>query len=131
MADSPFFSVGGLASGLDTTSIIDGLTKLEQRPLDSLRAQQDGFRTQVSLIGSLVGQIKAVGFTTDAFADAWRDKLREGFMRDPKVSVQVVAYRPVYIFGEVTKPGGYPFAPGMTVRSEVGKGSVFRVSLPE
>ena len=46
-------------------------------------------------------------------------------MRDPKVSVQVVAYRPVYIFGEVTKPGGYPFAPGMTVRSAVALGGGF------
>ena len=60
MADTPFFSVGGLASGLDTTSIIDGLTKLEQQPLDALRAQQTGFKTQVSLIGGLVSKITAL-----------------------------------------------------------------------
>jgi flagellar hook-associated protein 2 len=60
MADTPFFSVGGLASGLDTTSIIDGLTKLEQQPLDTLRTQQTGFKTQVSLIGQLVGKISAL-----------------------------------------------------------------------
>ena len=60
MADTPFFSVGGLASGLDTTSIVDGLTKLEQQPLDALRTQQTGFKTQVSLIGQLVGKITAL-----------------------------------------------------------------------
>ena len=54
MADDPVFRAGGLASGLDTNSIIDGLTKLEQRPLDRLKTQQDGFKTQVSLIGQLV-----------------------------------------------------------------------------
>ena len=70
MADTPFFSVGGLASGLDTASIIDGLTKLEQRPLDTLRAQQDGFRTQVSLIGQLVGKIKTLQTAAQTLADS-------------------------------------------------------------
>jgi flagellar hook-associated protein 2 len=70
MADSPFFSVGGLASGLDTTSIIDGLTKLEQRPLDALRTQQDGFRTQVSLIGQLVAKIKTLQTAAQALSDS-------------------------------------------------------------
>jgi flagellar hook-associated protein 2 len=60
MADAPLFSVGGLASGLDTASIIDGLTKIEQQPLDALRTQQTGFKTQVSLIGQLVGKINAL-----------------------------------------------------------------------
>jgi flagellar hook-associated protein 2 len=70
MADSPFFSVGGLASGLDTASIIDGLTKLEQRPLDTLRAQQDGFRTQVSLIGQLVSKIKTLQTAAQTLSDS-------------------------------------------------------------
>ncbi len=68
MADTPFFSVGGLASGLDTTSIIDGLTKLEQQPLDALRTQQTGFKTQVSLIGSLVSKIKTLQSTAQALS---------------------------------------------------------------
>lgn len=60
MADTPLFSVGGLASGLDTASIIDGLTKIEQQPLDALRTQQTGFKTQISLIGQLVSKINAL-----------------------------------------------------------------------
>ena len=59
MPDTPFFSIGGLASGLDTTAIVEGLTRLERRPLESLRTQQTGFRTQISLIGSLVSQFGA------------------------------------------------------------------------
>jgi flagellar hook-associated protein 2 len=69
MADTPFFSVGGLASGLDTTSIIDGLTKLEQQPLDTLRAQQTGFKTQVSLIGGLVSKISALQAAAKSLSD--------------------------------------------------------------
>jgi flagellar hook-associated protein 2 len=69
MADTPFFSVGGLASGLDTQSIIDGLTKAEQQPLDNLRSQQTGFKTQVSLIGGLVGKITALQTAAKALSD--------------------------------------------------------------
>ena len=68
MADAPLFSVGGLASGLDTQSIIDGLTKIEQQPLDALRTQQTGFRTQVSLIGQLVGKINTLQTAAKALA---------------------------------------------------------------
>ncbi|HEY2899069.1 MAG TPA: flagellar filament capping protein FliD [Polyangia bacterium] len=57
MADSPSFTASGLASGLDTNSIIDGLTQIASQPLTDLRTQQTGFKTQVSLIGSLVSQI--------------------------------------------------------------------------
>jgi flagellar hook-associated protein 2 len=70
MADSPLFSVGGLASGLDTASIIDGLTKAEQQPLDSLRTQQTGFKTQVSLIGTLVGKIKTLQAAAQTLSDS-------------------------------------------------------------
>jgi flagellar hook-associated protein 2 len=60
MADTPLFQVGGLASGLDTQSIIDGLTRIEQQPLDTLRTQQTDFKTQISVIGQLVGKIQAL-----------------------------------------------------------------------
>src|SRR5258708_27509186 len=70
MADDPVFRAGGLASGLDTNSIIDGLTKLEQRPLDRLKTQQDGFKTQVSLIGQLVSKIGSFYTAAKAIGDA-------------------------------------------------------------
>ncbi|HXI57809.1 MAG TPA: flagellar filament capping protein FliD [Polyangia bacterium] len=69
MADDPVFRAGGLASGLDTNSIIDGLTKLESRPLDMLRTQQTGFKTQVSLIGSLVSKIGTLYSAAKALSD--------------------------------------------------------------
>ena len=77
MADTPLFQVGGLASGLDTTSIIDGLTKIEQQPLDTLRTQQTDFKTQVSVIGQLVGKIKALQQRRQDAGDERRGR-REG-----------------------------------------------------
>jgi polysaccharide export outer membrane protein len=40
-------------------------------------------------------------------------------IRDPSVSVEVSAYRPIFVLGEVNKPGEYPYQPGMTVVSAV------------
>ncbi len=46
-------------------------------------------------------------------------KLAQGYLKNPKVSVTILAYRPFYIYGEVTKPGEYPYASGMRVMSAV------------
>jgi polysaccharide export outer membrane protein len=70
----------------------------------------------------LVGDIKAAGLSPQQFASALQRKLADGYMRDPKVSVQVSTYRPFYILGEVTKPGEYPYAQGMTVLNAVAMG---------
>lgn len=65
----PAFTAGGLASGLDTNSIIDGMTKLESQPLTNLRTQQTGFKTQVSLIGQLVSKIGTLYSAAKALSD--------------------------------------------------------------
>lgn len=40
-------------------------------------------------------------------------------MRDPRVNVEVLQYRPFYIIGEVSKPGEYPYRNGMNIMSAV------------
>jgi len=44
---------------------------------------------------------------------------RNKLVIDPKVSVAVIRYRPVYILGEVARPGAYPYYPGITTRTAV------------
>ncbi|HBF61752.1 MAG TPA: sugar transporter, partial [Methyloceanibacter sp.] len=44
-------------------------------------------------------------------------RLRNQYIKDPKVTAEVVTYRPFYILGEVTTPGQYPFANGLTVEN--------------
>ena len=36
------------------------------------------------------------------------------YLKNPHVTVEVIAYRPIFVLGEVNKPGQYPFQPGMT-----------------
>jgi protein involved in polysaccharide export with SLBB domain len=67
----------------------------------------------------LVDNVKAAGLTVAELTDAVREKLMAGYLRDPKVTIQIVNYRPCYILGEVRTPGGYPFVPGMTVTNAV------------
>jgi polysaccharide export outer membrane protein len=66
----------------------------------------------------LLGATRARGLTTDELSRAMVAELnRRGLIRDASVAVEVVEYRPVFVLGEVNRPGQYPFQPGMTVLS--------------
>ena len=68
----------------------------------------------------LIGTVPANGLTTDDIAAAIRSRLKaKGLLKDPNVSVAILAYRPVFVLGEVVKPGEYPFQPGMTALTAV------------
>ena len=63
----------------------------------------------------LVGTVHAAGLTPRQLDGAVADALkRSRLYRDPSVSVEVTAYRPIFILGEVSRPGQYPYQPGMT-----------------
>ena len=66
----------------------------------------------------LAGSVRAAGLTTVELQTSIAEVLKHGgVLRDPSVSVEVVTYRPVFVLGEVNKPGQYPYQPGMTVVS--------------
>lgn len=67
----------------------------------------------------LIGAVPARGLTTAALQQAIAAKLRNGFVREPHVAVEVEIYRPFFILGEVTLPGQYPYVPNMTVETAV------------
>jgi polysaccharide biosynthesis/export protein len=67
----------------------------------------------------LIGAVHARGLTPAALAESITSKLRNGYIREPYVAVEVEAYRPFFILGEVTAPGQYPYVPNMTVESAV------------
>jgi polysaccharide export outer membrane protein len=67
----------------------------------------------------LVGNVQAAGHTISQFEGLVREKMTQGYLKDPRVSVQVTNYRPFFILGEVAKPGSYPYVNGMTVLSAV------------
>jgi polysaccharide export outer membrane protein len=68
----------------------------------------------------LVGIVRAEGLTPRELEGAITDRLvKANLFRDPSVSAEVVEYRPIFILGEVNKPGQYPYQPGMTVVTAV------------
>jgi polysaccharide export outer membrane protein len=67
----------------------------------------------------LIGAVPARGMSTAALQQAIAAKLRNGYVREPHVAVEVEVYRPFFILGEVTLPGQYPYVPNMTVETAV------------
>jgi polysaccharide export outer membrane protein len=67
----------------------------------------------------LIGPVRARGHTTTEVSAAVVARLRQGFLREPHVAVEVEAYRPFFILGEVSFPGQYPYVANMTVETAV------------
>jgi polysaccharide export outer membrane protein len=67
----------------------------------------------------LIGSVPARGRTPAGLAAEITAKLRNGYIRDPSVAVEIEAYRPFFILGEVAAPGQYPYVPNMSVESAI------------
>jgi polysaccharide biosynthesis/export protein len=67
----------------------------------------------------LIGAVPARGRTPAGLASEITGKLRNGYIRDPSVAVEIESYRPFFILGEVAAPGQYPYVPNMSVESAV------------
>ena len=72
-----------------------------------------------SITMPLIGPVSARGRTPAGLASEISAKLRNGYIRDPSVAVEIEAYRPFFILGEVAAPGQYPYVPNMSVESAV------------
>lgn len=73
----------------------------------------------------LIGDVSAVGRTVGEFQTAVAAKLSDGYLKEPKVSVEVLNYRPFYILGEVNRPGEYPYTSSLTVMNAVATAQGF------
>jgi polysaccharide export outer membrane protein len=65
----------------------------------------------------LIGTVRVEGLTPNEIADAIRDGLQAGYLREPNVSVYLkeLNSKKIYVLGEVVRPGTYAFAPSMTI----------------
>jgi protein involved in polysaccharide export with SLBB domain len=78
-----------------------------------------------------VGEMEVKGLTLREFESAYAKKLRDAeILRDPRVSAEVTSFRPIYVLGEVKKPGQYAYVSGMTVQKAVAlaEGYTYRAS---
>lgn len=128
------FLVGGLLSGCATYQPVDeAFHKVLTQPylLDSGDSVRVTVFEQTDLTNSfsvdkagyiafpLVGSVEARGRTPKQIEADIAAKLRNGFLRDPDVSVEIDRYRPFFIMGEVGTAGQYVYVPGMTVQNAI------------
>lgn len=73
----------------------------------------------------LVGAVPVRGRTVQQVEQVLAQALRQGFLREPDVSVEVAAYRPIFIMGEVGAAGQYAYVPGMTVQTAIASAGGF------
>jgi polysaccharide export outer membrane protein len=73
----------------------------------------------------LVGAVPARGRTVKQMEGDIAGRLRQGYLRDPDVSVEVSQYRPVFVMGEVGAAGQYSYVPGLTVQKAVAMAGGF------
>jgi len=62
-----------------------------------------------------LGELKVTGLTVAQLEARIVKGLKGDYLVNPNVHVSILEYRPFFIHGEVEKPGGYPFQPGLTV----------------
>ena len=81
----------------------------------------------------LAGTVKAAGQTAPQLEKTLEARFKGTYLRDPKVTVEVMTFRPFYVLGEVQKPGEYPYRAGLNVLSAIAiaGGATYRASTSE
>lgn len=78
---------------------------------------------EVGALGSiampLLGELPAKGVPITAFRDALARKLADGYLKNPRVNVEVLNYRPIYVHGEVKTGGEFPYKSGLRLRDAI------------
>jgi polysaccharide export outer membrane protein len=67
----------------------------------------------------LVGEVQAANATPDEFQQRLTARLRGKYVKNPRVSVEIISYRPFNVFGEVRNAGQYQYRPGLTIQDAV------------
>lgn len=73
----------------------------------------------------LIGSVPAKGRTVDEVIAEAQARYADGFLRDPKVSGEVIELRPFFILGEVEAPGRYPYAVGLSAMNAIATAKGF------
>lgn len=68
---------------------------------------------------AFVGELELAGKTVDGLQEVIYQRLLGDYLVNPRVSVSVAKYRNFYVYGEVGRPGGYAWEPGLTVRKVI------------
>ena len=82
--------------------------------IENIRVPESG-RVSLPLIGSVV----VGGQTTKQVEDSIRDILASGYVNNPRLSVSIFSYRPIFIRGAVDSTGAFPFSEGLSIAKAI------------
>jgi polysaccharide biosynthesis/export protein VpsN len=74
----------------------------------------------------ILGEIRLAGKTVGELERLIHDGLKGRYLVNPQVTVTINEYRNFFINGQIERPGGYPFIPGLTVRKAVSLAGGFK-----
>lgn len=120
-------SFHGLAQELSTYKLGAGDT-ISIRVLgeDDLRRERVRLSDAGTISFPVLGEITVKGLTVGALEEQITRGLKGRYLLNPQVTVSIDEYRSFFVNGLVEKPGGYPFAPGMTVRKAISIAGGFK-----
>jgi polysaccharide export outer membrane protein len=79
----------------------------------------------------LVGEVHAAGYTSQQLEGVIANAMSGGYLKSPRVAVEVSTYRPFYIIGAVGRPGQYPYVEHMNALNAVALAGGFLPSAVE
>ncbi len=125
---------GGGAVETPSATIGQGIPVYQLAPDDKLKIAVYGEEklTGEYLVGSdgnisfpLIGMVRVAGLTLAELQTGIASELGSTYLNNPRVSVDIVEYRPVYVLGEVNKAGQFPYKVGMTINAAVATAGGF------
>jgi len=93
---------------------------------DDLKREKVRLSDASTISFPVLGEIRVKGMTVGALEDYITKGLKGRYLLDPKVTIAIEEYRNFFVNGEVEKPGGYPYSPGLTVRKAVSIAGGFK-----
>ncbi len=78
----------------------------------------------------LIGPEKALGLTPDELSSNLSKEYSNQYLKEPRITVSILEFRPFYVVGEVEKPGSYPYQSGLSLKNilAIAGGTTFRAN---
>jgi polysaccharide biosynthesis/export protein VpsN len=93
---------------------------------EDLKREKVKLSDAITVSFPVLGEIKVRGMTVGGLEDYITKGLKGRYLLDPQVTVSIEEYRNFFVNGEVEKPGGYPYSPGLTVRKAISIAGGFK-----
>lgn len=116
---APAMSDEGLAEAVASYRLgVGDRVRIQVYQEDDLSIEAD-IRPDGTIAYPLLGEVKLAGLTLDEAIATLDKRLRGDYLVNPRITMTIAQYRPIFVAGEVKSPGSYEYQPGMTVRQAI------------